>query len=66
MRGDSVFKLGAFVSIIDALSIIIFFSIGRGNDSFWLIVILILSVLLVIVFLVSWIASKRVEKELTS
>ncbi len=63
----SVLKLGALgVGIFDALSIIIFFNIGRGYDSFWLSMILILSVLLVIVVLVSWIASKRVEKELIS
>jgi len=63
----SVLKLGALgVVIFDALSIIIFFNIGRGYDSFWLSMILILSVLLVIVVLVSWIASKRVEKELIS
>ena len=63
----SVLKFGALcVGIFDALSIIIFFNIGRGYDSFWLSMILILSVLLVIVVLVSWIASKRVEKELIS
>ena len=63
----SVLKFGALgVGIFDALSIIIFFNIGRGYDSFWLSMILILSVLLVIVVLVSWIASKRVEKELAS
>ena len=64
---DSALKLGAFVfSIMDAISIIVFFNIGKGYDSFWLSVILVLSVLSVTLFLVSWIASKRVEKELAS
>ena len=61
---DSVLKLLASVaSIIEVLSII-FFSIGSSNESFGLSVILILSVLAVILVLVSWRASKRLEKEL--
>ena len=63
----SALKLGAIVfSIIDVISIIVFFNIARGYESFWLSVILILSVLAVILVLVSWIASKKIEKELTS
>lgn len=64
---DSALKLGAVgAGITDAIFIIIYFLIRRGNDPFWLSVILILSVLLVVVVLVPWIASKRVEKELLS
>ena len=64
---DSALKLGAIVfSIFDAISIIVFFNIARGYESFWLSLILIFSVLAVILVLVSWIASKKVEKELIS
>ena len=64
---DSALKLGAIVfSIFDAISIIVFFNIARGYESFWLSLILIFSVLAVILVLVSWIASKKVEKELVN
>ena len=63
---NSVLKLLASVaSIIEALGIIFFFNAG-SIDSFWLSLILILSVLAVILVLVSWIASKKVEKELVN
>ena len=67
LEWDSALKLGAIVfSIFDAISIIIFFNIARGYESFWLSIILILSVLAIILVLVSWIASRRIEKELVN
>ena len=62
----SKYLLGMIFAVMDALSVIVFFSIGRGYESFWLSVILILSVVLAVVVLGSWRASKRVETELTS
>jgi len=67
LEWDSALKLGAIVfSIFDAISIIIFFNIARGYESFWLSIILILSVLAIILVLVSWIASRKIEKELVN
>ena len=62
----SKYILGIMLGIMDAFLTVVFFSIGRGYESFWLSVILILSVVLAVVVLGSWRASKRVETELTS